>query len=136
MKTWQIELRLVRWRPGIYALLLLFSVIVFGLPIVSGLLMQRFFDALSGGGSGGLGLWDIVALLVALEFRQLLTGYTASRLPGSPSEAVSRFRDDVEVIVEAIDGWNDLIGRTAFAVAAQVDGIIFVGPPRLLGSPT
>ena len=160
MKTWQIVVQLMRWRPVVYSFLILFSLIVFGLPIVTGLLMQQLFDALGGTGPGGLGLWDVLALLVALEFvvvfsgetlslslvtfyysgyalirrnllRQLLTGYSASRLPASPSEAVSRFRDDVEVIVESIDAWNDLIGRIVFAGVAlvimlRVDAVVTV----------
>ncbi len=149
MKTWQIVLQLVPWRPVGYAFFLLCSLVVFGLPIVTGIVMQQFFDAIGGTGSRGLGLRDVLALLIALEvvnvfsgeslswsvvtfyhsgyallrrnlLRQLLTGYSASRLPASPGEAVSRFRDDVESIVESIDGWNDLVGRLVFAVFALV----------------
>ncbi|HLZ07683.1 MAG TPA: ABC transporter ATP-binding protein, partial [Chloroflexota bacterium] len=112
-------------------------------------LMQQLFDVLGGSGTGGPGLWDVLALLVALELvrvfsgeslslswitflysgcallrrnllRQLLTGYSASRLPSSPGEAVSRFRDDVEEIVASIDAWNDLVGRTIFGAVALV----------------
>ena len=160
MKTWRILLEILRWRPFVYGFLLLFSVIIYGLPIVSGLLMQKLFDALGGTGFGGLGLRDILALIVALEvvniftgealpvslltfyfsgyallrrnlLRQLLTGYSASRLPASPSEAVSRFRDDVETIVEAIDAWNDLVGRLVFAAVAlaimvRIDPVVTV----------
>ncbi len=160
MKTGRILLELIRWRPGVYFFVLLSSLIVFGLPILSGVLMQRFFDALAVPAGGGNAIWDVLALLAALELgkvfsgeslslslvtyyysgyvllrrnllRQLLTGYTASRLPSSPGEAVSRFRDDVEVIVEAIDGWNDLIGRTVFAAVAlaimlRIDSLVTV----------
>ncbi|HLH74055.1 MAG TPA: ABC transporter ATP-binding protein [Chloroflexota bacterium] len=160
MKTWQIVLELMRWRPVVYGFVLLFSLIEFALPIVSGVLMQRFFDALGGTGSGSLGLRDILALLVALEFvkvfsgqmlwlslvtfyysgyallrrnllRQLLTGYSASRLPASAGEAVSRFRDDVEGIVESTDAWNDLVGRivfagVAFAIMLRIDAVVTV----------
>jgi ATP-binding cassette, subfamily B, bacterial len=147
MKTWQIVLQLMRWRPVVYGFMLLLSLIEIGLPIVTGVLMRYFFDALGGPGSAGLGLRDVLALLVALEavkvftgeslvlslvtfynsgyallrrnlLRQLLTGYSASRLPASPSEAVSRFRDDIETIVESTDAWNDLVGRIVFAAVA------------------
>jgi len=160
MKTWQIVLQLMRWRPVVYGFMLLLSLIEIGLPIVTGVLMRHFFDALGGTGSGGLGLRDVLALLVALEvvkvftgeslvlslvtfynsgyallrrnlLRQLLTGYSASRLPASPSEAVSRFRDDVEGIVESTDAWNDLVGRIIFAAVAlaimlRIDAVVTV----------
>lgn len=160
MRTWQIVLQLMRWRPVVYGFMLFLSVIEIVLPIVSGVLMQHLFDALGGTGSGGLGLWDVLALLVALEFanvfsgetlllslvsfyqsgyallrrnllRQLLTGYSATRLPASPSEAVSRFRDDVEGIVESTDAWNDLVGRIVFAGVAlaimlRIDAVVTV----------
>lgn len=160
MKTWQIVVQIMRWRPIIYAAVLLFSVIEIVLPIASGVLMQRLFDALGGTGSGGLGLTDVLALLVALEvanvfagetlsltlisfyfsgyallrrnlLRQLLTGYSASRLPASPGEAVSRFRDDVQGIVESIDAWNDLVGRVIFAglalaIMLRIDAVVTV----------
>jgi ATP-binding cassette subfamily B protein len=160
MKTWQIILQLVHWRPIVYGFLLLCCLLVFGLPILAGVLMQQLFDALGGTGGSGLGLRDILALLVALEFanvfsgealslslitfyysgyalirrnllRQLLTGYSAARLPASPGEAVGRFRDDVEVIVESIDGWNDLVGRLVFAgvalvIMARIDPVVTV----------
>jgi ATP-binding cassette subfamily B protein len=147
VKTWQIVFRIMRWRPVIYLLLLLFSVLVFGLPLANGLIMQALFNTLGGKDSGGPGLWDLLALLLAVEIggigfgqglsyswitflysgcallrrnllRQLLTGYSAERLPSSPGEAVSRFRDDAEEIVEGIDAWNDLVGRTIFATGA------------------
>ncbi|HVC33721.1 MAG TPA: ABC transporter ATP-binding protein [Chloroflexota bacterium] len=160
MKTWQLVLQLMRWRPVVYGFMLLLSVIEIVLPIVTGLLMQHFFDRLGGTESAGLGLRDVLALLVALEFakvfsgeslslslvtfyysgyallrrnllRQLLTGYSASRLPASPGEAVSRFRDDVEGIVESTDAWNDLIGRIIFAGVAlaimlRIDTVVTV----------
>jgi len=160
MKTWQIVLQLMRWRPVVYGFMLLLSLIEICLPIVTGVLLQRFFDALGGTGSSGLGLRDVLALLVALEvvivfagetlslslvtfyysgyallrrnlLRQLLTGYSASRLPASPGEAVSRFRDDVEGIVESTDAWNDLVGRIVFAgvtlaIMLRIDAVVTV----------
>jgi ATP-binding cassette, subfamily B, bacterial len=159
VKTWRIILRLMRWRTAVYACMLLLSVVEMVLPLVTGLLMQRFFDALGGTGAGR-GLGDVLALLVALEvvtvysgealslslvtfyysgyallrrnlLRQLLTGYSATRLPSSPGEAVSRFRDDVEAIVQSTDAWNDLVGRVIFAGAAltimvRIDAVVTV----------
>jgi ATP-binding cassette subfamily B protein len=158
MKTWQIVVAIMRWRPVVYGLMLLFSVIEIVLPIASGLLMQRLFDTVAGTSASGIGIWNVLALLVALELiivccgetlslilvtfyysgfallrrnllRQLLTGHSVSRLPASPGEAVSRFRDDVETIVQSIDAWNDLAGRLLFAGVAmaimlRIDAIV------------
>ncbi len=158
MKTWQIVVQLMLWRPVVYAFVLVLSVIDIVLPILAGVLMQQLFDALGETGSGGLQLWDILALLVALEvgkvfanealvlslvsfytsgyallrrnvLRQVLTGYSASRLPASPGEAVTRFRDDVETIVESTDAWNDLVGRVIFAgialaIMVRIDAVV------------
>ncbi|HEV8635630.1 MAG TPA: ABC transporter ATP-binding protein [Chloroflexota bacterium] len=40
------------------------------------------------------------------------------QLAGSPGEALSRFRDDVDTVVDSIDAWIDLFGRTIFGAAA------------------
>lgn len=147
MKTWRMIVELMRWRPVVYGFMLVLSVIEIALPIMTGVLLRQFFDVLGGTGAGRLGLRPVLALLVGLEvgkvltnetlvlslvtfytsgyallrrnlLRQLLTGYTAARLPASPGEAVSRFRDDVESIVESTDAWNDLVGRIIFAAVA------------------
>jgi hypothetical protein len=78
MKTWQIVLQLVHWRPVVYGIFLLFSLLVFGLPILSGVLMQQLFDALGGTVSTGPGLRDVLALLVALEFANVFSGEALS----------------------------------------------------------
>ena len=38
--------RIILFRPGLFALCLLFSILTFGLPIATGLVLQAFFDAL------------------------------------------------------------------------------------------
>lgn len=160
MKTWQIVVQLMLWRPVVYAFMFILSVVDICLPIASGVLMQNLFDALSASQSVAVGVWDLLVLLVALEFaraifgeslllslvsfyqsgfalirrnllRQLLTGYSASRLPASPGEAVTRFRDDVETIVESTDAWNDLVGRALFAAVAmaimlRIDAVVTI----------
>jgi ATP-binding cassette, subfamily B, bacterial len=54
--------------------------------------------------------------------RSLVTGPgpTAGRLPGSPGEAVSRFRDDVQDIALVLDVWLDVSGAIATAAVALV----------------
>lgn len=76
-------------------------------------------------------------------------GPPAARMPGTPGEAVGRFRDDVDDVIWLTDGWVDLAGAlvlgvvgvgimvaidpllTAVAVAPLV-GIVFV--TRILGN--
>jgi ATP-binding cassette subfamily B protein len=44
-------------------------------------------------------------------------GPPAARLPGSPGEAVGRFRDDVRDLVWLADGWVDMAGDVVLAIA-------------------
>jgi ATP-binding cassette subfamily B protein len=138
--------RLIAFRPGYFALAVLCATGYFCLPLLIGYATRVFFDALSGRAPAGLDVWSGVALLVAanlveavagpgLSFswgsylhagqsllrRNLLAGVLAGPprgLPVSSGDAVARFRDDAETIVEATDAVVDLIGRSIFGLAA------------------
>ncbi|HEV7216605.1 MAG TPA: hypothetical protein VGP33_15960, partial [Chloroflexota bacterium] len=59
-------LRLIRYRPGLYALsALLASFLGYLLPLAPGAIIRSFLDQLSGNAAAGLNLWSLVALLVA-----------------------------------------------------------------------
>jgi ABC-type multidrug transport system fused ATPase/permease subunit len=147
MKTVRIVWRLALSRPGYFALTLLTWSIFFSLPLVSGLLLRAFFDALSGNAPAGWTVWTAVALMVATELVRMTSFYSgfwvwfnlegaiqtvlrknmlahilegpgARSLPDSPGEAISRFRDDVDEIVDYIDTYVDLTGTLIFAVVA------------------
>jgi ATP-binding cassette subfamily B protein len=45
-------------------------------------------------------------------------GPPSTRLPGSPGEAIGRFRDDVEDMVWFVDVWVDIVGGAVLAVVA------------------
>jgi ATP-binding cassette subfamily B protein len=149
MKTWQIVVRIIGFRPGLFALAVVFAIVTFGLPIPLGLITRAFFDALTGQAPVGVGVTELIALFVATSIAgmvagtglsyawgsflytgmallrknllgEILHGYGARALRDSSGEAMSRFRDDVEEIVESIDAWIDLIGRTVFMAAALV----------------
>lgn len=139
---------LIRYRPGFFALFVAFSIFYFSLPLVVGLVVRAFFDRLTGAAPIGIGVWEIIALLVATELvgagvagpgltfgwasclqtgqallrrnllQSILESRGAHRLSDSTGEAISRFRDDPETIAEAIDAISDLIGRSVFAVCA------------------
>ena len=101
-----------------------FYVGFFSLVLVPGLLNRAIFDALSGHAAAGVNVWSLIGLLVGLEmgrfgllyfggvlfnvFRYggeallkrnmmdwLVSAPGPRVLPGTPGEAVSRFRDDV-----------------------------------------
>ena len=148
MKTWQLVLRLIAWSPGRFALATGAAAAVFTLPVAAGLVLRAFLNALSGGGAAGAALWTVVAWFVAVEVGQIVAGGALSfgwitalqtsmallrrnllavvvwsygafyRLDESPAAALSRFRDDAEEIVESVDAWIDLAGRTVFMGAA------------------
>lgn len=70
--------------------------------------------------------WQTVPRVNVLSSLTTGRGPAAGRLPGSPGEAVSRFRDDVEDIALVLDVWLDVSGSAlaasiALAVMASID---------------
>jgi ATP-binding cassette subfamily B protein len=61
-----------------------------------------------------------MALLRKNLLRRVLGGHAARALPESSGAALSRFRDDVEEVVESIDAWIDLAGRSVVVAVALV----------------
>jgi ATP-binding cassette subfamily B protein/ATP-binding cassette subfamily C protein len=145
--TLRLTRRLLRHRPGLFVLNVALWFSVHALPVLFGLLMKGLFDTLSGAGSGGLNAWTLLALAIGLDLTRLgamawghvtIVGYWLElvlvvrrnllthlliapgtrRLPDSPSEAISRFRDDVEDVAEYVEGWVDLWGMLAFGLIA------------------
>ncbi len=116
----------------------------------------RFFDSLTAGAAAGFSTWTLVAFFVAIAatrmaafwagwfswatlwytieallrgniLRWLVTGPGARRLPGSPGEAISRLRDDVETVSEYLEGWVDLVGESVF-VCLSLAVMIYINP--------
>jgi ABC-type multidrug transport system fused ATPase/permease subunit len=72
-------------------------------------------------GYGYLWVWFAEGAAVRLRrnlLEAVLRTYGARPLPGSPGEAVNRFRDDVEELVGAVEAFVDLAGQTVFALVA------------------
>ena len=113
-------------------------------PIPIGLALKHALDSVVAGDGGGLGValaaipgfevgrwallvvaavqwhgawvgWLTVPRVNALESLATGGGPTAGRLPGSPGEAVSRFRDDANDIAMVLDGWLDVAGASITA---------------------
>lgn len=78
------------------------------------------------------GLWVFWQTLPRLNLLQSLVcdpGPAAGRLPGSPGEAVSRFRDDTQDLALVLDVWLDVSG-VAIAAAVAV-GVMFTVDARV-----
>ncbi len=146
MSRGQAIWRLIRYRPGTYAISALLWGGFYVMPLVTGLLLRAFFDALTGRAGSGPNAWTVLVLLAGAELlrltalfighyagsifwiivegllrHNLLSCILALRgraLPASPGEAISRFRDDVAEVLDHIDRWTDFGGQGTFAALA------------------
>lgn len=148
MKTRTFFWRLLAYRPGLYLLNLLAWTLIHMAPLLPGLLTKAFFDHLEGTHPFPYGAGAIAALLVAaalarvaliycgfltdVAFRYRLVSLLrrnllahvlrapgARAIPGSPGEAISNFRDDIEQAEEATSWSVDTLGLIGFVVAAS-----------------
>lgn len=147
MTTFQLLWRLIRYRPLWYAANATMWTLIYLAPILPGLVTKAFFDAMTGSAAASLGIWTIIALLLAstgvravlivfgfitdVHFRMRIGGLLrrnmlrhilkepgAKAIPVSPGEAISNFRDDVEQTEEAISWSVDAFGMTVFAIVS------------------
>jgi ATP-binding cassette, subfamily B, bacterial len=138
---------LARHRPALLVVNCLVWVVVHASPVLYGVFMKGIFDALSGQATAATSPWTFLALALSVDvlrigtlaggvyvwssywaelvlmMRRNLLGYLLTapgsrRLPDSPSEAISRFRDDVNDVGEYIEHWVDFWGFALFAVVA------------------
>jgi len=150
--------RLLTWRRREFVLNCIAWAVFHMVPLANGLIVRAIFDALSGHASAGLNAWTFLAILAcSYAFRQgaflvafrlfsryyltaqaflrrnlldhLMTAAGSRVLPESPSEAVSRFRDDVDDVVNYAESWIDfsgfaLYGAGAIGVLAWIDPAI------------
>jgi ABC-type multidrug transport system fused ATPase/permease subunit len=148
-RTWQVTWRLIRYRPWLFIINFLAWGSVHSWPVLVGLIVKAFFDALSGEATAGFGVWTLVAFLVATEAVQigiimggwlmwgtllytletllrknmlewLLYGPGGKPLPSSAGEAVSRFREDVEEVVRYLENWVDAGGEALFVIISLI----------------
>ena len=147
MNTDQLTLRLVRYRPWLFLVTCVLWSSVHALPVVVGLLSRSIFDALSGSAPAGFGVWTLLGLMAATMASRVglmyagvyawsttlftlgsvlrrnmlawvVAGPGTRKLPDSPGEAVSRFRDDVDEVMEYVEGWTDGGGIIVSAVVS------------------
>jgi ATP-binding cassette, subfamily B, bacterial len=142
MSTWRAVGRLSRYRIDLFSLSFVQLAAWNGTMLLSGLVLQQLFDAISGAAPAGIGVYELIAVLAAAELARILViwggvvrsrsqehmsgllrlnllraqmhsgGPDAGPSATSPGEAVSRFRDDV----------NDFLGlpQSVLSVAGKV----------------
>lgn len=158
LTTWQYLFWLIAWRRGQFVWNFLLWGLFHMIPIVNGLLIKWVFDALSGMAEVGFNPWTLLtALALAYGARQatfvfairvwasyyhylgsllrhnlieyLLTARGSRVLPESPSEAVSRFRDDVDDVVRYVENYVDAGGFVLYGLSGIV--LLFVVDPAI-----
>ncbi len=152
MNAGQLLWRLIRFRPALYAVNAVLWGLFWLLPLATGLIIRALFNTLTAGAQATLSVWTLIALLVAttaarivvntsgvrvwatLRFsvnallqgnllRWILQRPGAKALPHSSSEAMSRFREDVDELGNLLEWAVDGVG---IVLAAIVGAIIMV----------
>ena len=149
MTTWQSVWRLWTFRPSMLILNTVCWMVTMVVPLATGLILQRFFDALSGSQPAAANVWTLVAFFAVLEivtlvvdfgrqftkvaieftagallrknvFWQILQHPGARALPDSPGEAVSRVKGDTGEIMSYITYPLVLLGQVVAAIIAMI----------------
>jgi ATP-binding cassette, subfamily B, bacterial len=144
--TAAFNLRLIRFRPGIFAIHSFLAMLGFSLQVVPGLIVKNIFDGVQVG-APPLGLWGLIGLYFAAEvarlvialgsewygwsFRLLAGALLRSNLfasilrrpgdqplPVSSGEAVNRFRSDVGEVSDFPTWLPDQVGKWIAAAVA------------------
>jgi ATP-binding cassette subfamily B protein len=149
MKMRHALLKLMRYRPGLYAGDVAAWIAILLAEVGTGYLAKLFFDALTDSAPAGFTVWTVVALVVAGGVVQILTvligalidirhrynmgtlmrrNLLASVLarPGaqplgrSTGEALNTIRDDVEVVEDTMSWMVDQMAFIAYAAVALI----------------
>lgn len=149
LTTLQYLWRLLRCDPKLFLLNICVWTLIHVSPVLTGLVIGYFIDALSGHADLGLNAWAVVVLFAVIGvarfgvfasglliwftyyftmqsllrrnmFAWVMTGPGAHRLPDSPGEAMSRFREDVEEVSHLFESWVDLGGVSLFVIGALI----------------
>jgi len=139
----------IKYQPGIFLLTSLMWGAFHALPLLPAYIVKIYFDGLTGDGAVVLGPMLLAVVLVAVVagrmaafvagiftwavewftatalvrvnlLDRILDNPGAQALPDSPSEAISRFRDDVQEVGGLLEEWVDFWGVVTFAVTALV----------------
>ena len=156
--SWRLLGRMARYSLGLYILSALFVTLFYVVPLIPGLLVRGLLDALTGAAPAQVNLAGVLSLLLAIAvgrsvaivigvaiensvreivatllrknmLAHILAQPGARALPASPGEAVSRFRDDVNAVVNFLTWATDPIGQTivfstALAILIRINPVI------------
>lgn len=147
MTTWQYMKRLFAYRKAYFAWNIFLWAVFHSAPLLAGVLIKGIFDSLSGSAAAGWNAWTFLAILTVVYttrtgffalgirafFSLFLTVHALVRhnlmdhliqaaqsrvLPESPSEAVTRFRDDVQDVARYFEQWVDFFGIFLYVVGS------------------
>lgn len=147
--TLKLMMGMVRFAPWRYTGNAILWTLVWVMPVIPGLISKEFFDGLTGEESVSFGVNTLIAFMAAyglgrvavvalamlsdVHFRfrigsllrrnmigRILALPGARAVPDSPGEAISRFRDEVEHVEEAVDLTVDMLGTVAFSTVAVI----------------
>ena len=150
LQAWRHLWHLIRFRPWRYLLLIVTGILfVIGVSQASAAITSTYFDVLTGDAHAGLGPGGLLGLLLAVAvarvgviftfiwtdvtmrytigtllrknlFGSILDRPGARAVPGSPGEAISRFRGDVNEVTGFLGWLTFLVGEALFAIVAAV----------------
>ena len=149
LTTRQYLWRLLRYDPALFFVNIILWTIEHASPLVPGLLAGWFFSSLTGSAPWNLSVWAIVALVTGVGIGQtaifgsavvtwfayyfgqqallrrnmfswVMRGPGAHKLPGSPGEAMSRFRDDVQAVSDSFENMIDVWGIGLYVLGVVV----------------
>ncbi len=147
LKTWPAVWGLIRYQPVVFALHTFFTLLLFAAQVLPGLLEKFIFDTLTERAPVTIGVWALVALVVAVEvarigvalgsewyvwtfryvvgalmrrnvFVSILRRPADNSLPVSPGEAINRLRNDVGELGDFPTWLPDQAGKMLAAIVA------------------
>lgn len=148
MSVGEFQWRLLSFRMKLYVVDALLWTVFHAIPLLFGLGMQWFFNRVTGHSHNLWWLAVPLVVIALIRFTRvgifLVSFYTwvthifhvqailranmlagimrwpGRNLPASPGEAMTRFRDDVQEVVEYVESWTDFWGFFVFAVISMV----------------
>ena len=141
--TWS----LIRFRPAYFVVAMVGTVYFIVMRLAPGLIIQRFFDQLTGAAPAVVGLWTLLALLLAVEGSRMIANLSGAwgeasvrnanavllrsnvvgnvlRQPGAqalavaPGDAITRLDDDAADFADFPTWLPELTGHLIFTVVA------------------